>query len=101
MPQFDPEDERINNKHFRIRGSHDLKYPGNESRCRQTCGLRHCLTANSLGLERLEEHRCFLAAGHKEIYCEFSSECGETRVVRFVPETSLADDGFEILKTVA
>lgn len=91
------DDESINAKHKRIRGSHDLKYPANDSRCRQTCGHRHDLTKNSLGLERLQEHRCFLAVGHEETYCQFSSECGEMRVRRFVPETSLADDGLETL----
>lgn len=93
------DDESITAKHKRIRGSHDLKYPANNSRCRQTCGHRHDLTKNSLGLERLQEHRCFLAGGHEEVYCKFSSECGELRVGRLIELTheTLADDGYETL----
>lgn len=96
----DSEDQRINDKHFRIRGSHDLKYPANKQRCEQTCGHFHDHTTNSHGLTFIKEHRCFLKAGHKEQFCEFSSACGESGVKGLIPE-SLADDGFVILKTVA
>lgn len=103
MPAYDPEDERINNKHYRIRGSHDLKYPPNASRCRNTCGLDHDWITDVNGREHPREHRCFLAVGHKELYCEFSSACGAERVKRLpdLHQDVLADDGFEILKTVA
>lgn len=96
----DPEDQRINNKHFRIRGSHDLKYSANKSRCLNRCGIAHDWIKDASGREVAKPHRCFLAVGH-EGFCEFSSICGETKVQGFVPEKSLADDGFLILKTVA
>lgn len=96
----DLEDQRINDKHYRIRGSHDLKYPANRSRCLNRCGIAHDLIKDPSGREVARPHRCFLAVGH-EGFCQFSSICGEVEVKGFVPETSLADDGFEILKTVA
>ena len=96
----DLEDQRISDKHFRIRKSHDLKYPANKERCLITCGHLHDHVTNSLGLPITLEHRCFLKIGHGN-FCQFSSACGELEVKAFVPESSLADDGFLILKTVA
>lgn len=81
MSEQEADLERINNKHYRIRGSNDLKYPPNESRCGITCGHRHDFFIDREGHSRAKEHRCFLAVGHEE-YCEFSSECGERGVRR-------------------
>lgn len=77
MSEQEPDLELINTKHFRIRGSNDLEYPPNESRCRITCGHDHDFFRDHEGHSRVKEHRCFLAIGHEDIYCEFSSECGE------------------------
>lgn len=68
-------DEEISNKHKRVRGSNELKYPPNESRCKQTCGTSHDLVDTLKG-ERTVEHRCFLVVAHQG-YCEFSSACGD------------------------
>lgn len=70
----------INNKHEQIRGSNEMKYPPNESRCRQTCGHKHDEYIDREGHQRSKEHRCFLAIGHPQKYCQFSSECFERRV---------------------
>lgn len=94
---IETDDERINNKHYRIRKTHELKYPANESRCRNTCGIRHDFTKNSLGLQRVQEHRCYLSISHTG-YCEFSSECGELRIRRVYEPSTLADDGCRVLQ---
>lgn len=73
-------DERISDKHFRIRGSHELKYPPNESRCRNICGHLHDIITLPK-VERVVPHRCFLGLNHTG-YCEFSSTCGELRIRR-------------------
>lgn len=70
-------DDEINKKHRRIRGSDVLKYPPNESRCKQTCGTRHDRVVTAQG-ERMVEHRCFLALEHQSD-CQFSSACGNVR----------------------
>lgn len=98
----DPELERINNKHFRIRKSHELKYPGNESRCKQTCGYLHDEVENSFNVMTLKEHRCFLKIGH-EPHCQFSSACGRVVIKRErarLEVESLADDGRSILSHI-
>lgn len=74
----DMADDQISKKHKRIRGSDELKYPPNESRCRQTCGTHHDRVSTRQG-ERMVEHRCFLALDHRG-HCEFSSACGDLRV---------------------
>lgn len=97
-------DESIADKHKRIRGTHDLKYPGNKSRCKSTCGIAHDWIMDINGREHPRQHRCYLAIDHKDPYCQFSSQCGERRirpVANVTHETSLADDGFETLKTEA
>lgn len=66
-------EQSINAKHYRIRSTHDLKYPPNESRCRAGCGSAHDPVPTERG-ERLLQHRCFLAVAH-EGECEFSSAC--------------------------
>lgn len=73
-------DERITAKHFRIRGSHELKYPPNESRCRNSCGHYHDVITLPKG-DRVVPHRCFLGLSHTG-FCEFSSACGELRIRR-------------------
>ena len=73
-------DWQISAKHYRIRGSDELKYPANESRCRNTCGHPHDQYQDRDGHPRYKEHRCFLGIGHREKFCEFSSVCGEVRV---------------------
>lgn len=65
----------INDRHRKVRGSDVLKYPANEDRCTSTCGHLHDQVR-----DKMREHRCFLAMGHREKFCEFSSVCGETRV---------------------
>lgn len=75
------EDEKLNTKHYRIRGTHDLKYPPNESRCHNTCGHYHDVIQARAG-EKVLQHRCFLSINHRSEYCEFSSCCGELRVRR-------------------
>lgn len=77
-------DDEVNKKHRRVRGSDALKYPPNESRCRETCGTRHDRVVTAHG-ERMVEHRCFLALEHQG-YCEVSSACGSIEV----PKKSLA-----------
>lgn len=74
------DDKTINDKHRHIRGSDDLKYPGNQSRCRSTCGHYHDEYHDHEGHLKYKEHRCFLAIGHREEFCEFSSVCSEKRV---------------------
>jgi hypothetical protein len=73
----DDELEGYNVKHKRIRGSSRLKYPPNESRCLQRCGIEahDTWTHRFTGKVFSTEHRCFLSLGH-EGPCEFSSECG-------------------------
>jgi hypothetical protein len=66
-------DEEITAKHKRIRGTHELKYPGKESRCKGGCGRYHYVVITSRG-ERTTEHPCFLAIDHSGP-CEFTSEC--------------------------
>lgn len=70
----------INNKHERIRGSDELRYPGHQMQCRQTCGHDHDGYHDHDGHIRYKEHRCFLAIGHSDQFCQFSSECFERGV---------------------
>lgn len=70
-------DEEITEKHKRIRGTHELKYPPNESRCRNKCGTKHDPVMTDKG-EIMVEHRCFLGVGHVG-QCEFSSACADLR----------------------
>ena len=60
----------INDKHFRIRGSMDLKYPPRDQACLAPCGFKD---ARQLG-ELPRDHVCVLERHHKG-ECEFSSEC--------------------------
>lgn len=69
----DSELESFNKKHKRIRGTHELKYPPKESRCRSECG-RQDYRLEIRGREQIRHHPCFLAINHEED-CEFSSEC--------------------------
>lgn len=62
-----------NEKHKRIRGSLELKYPPKESCCRKGCGYQH-YKVEIRGKTETRQHPCFLAIGH-EGPCEFSSEC--------------------------
>lgn len=75
MPEIS--DEGIITKHRRISGSLELKYPPNESRCKQTCGIRHDPVMTAQG-EKMVEHRCVLALEHQP-GCQFSSACGSLR----------------------
>lgn len=71
----DPEIEGYYKRHKRIRGSHELKYPPKESRCRRACGTLH-YEVDTRKAKEYREHPCFLAIGH-EGPCEFSSECAQ------------------------
>lgn len=96
------DEETINKKHKRIRGSDEFKYPPNASRCKQTCGIAHDWVRDMEGREHPRQHRCFLSLDH-EGFCEFSSACGEMRIRPVVSAvshetfSSLADDGFSTL----
>lgn len=70
-------DEEITAKHKRIRKTHELKYPPNESRCRNKCGTRHDPVVTQSG-EKMVEHQCFLGVVHSG-ECEFSSVCADLK----------------------
>jgi hypothetical protein len=74
----------INNKHRKVRGSDDLKYPPKDERCGGECGESHYLI-EVRGMERMRMHPCFLAMGHAGS-CEFTSECD----VQFAPSATMA-----------
>ena len=66
-------DDEITDKHKRVRGTHELKYPAKEGRCQKSCGHPHYEVRTTKGV-RWIEHPCFLAVDHNG-ECEFSSEC--------------------------
>lgn len=72
-------------KHFGLRGTHDLKFPVNGDRCLGRCGTPdHDVVINEFGeTVGRQEHRCFLRISHKE-RCQFSSECSKKAAVAAV-----------------
>lgn len=67
--QRDMDDESINAKHLRIRGTLDYKYPPPESACKSGCGA-----GDDKLNKKTSDHRCVLAIGH-EGDCMWSWEC--------------------------
>lgn len=85
----DPELAGYNKKHERIRGTHELKYPPKESRCKLTCGSLHYEIETRQGKE-YREHPCFLAIGHV---------CADRRAISSVKtRVSSMQHGPEIVK---